>query len=946
VPSLLERVRHALAPDYEVERELAGGGMGVVYLGRDPVLERPVAIKVLRPEVVTATTAERFLREARILARLSRSDIVPIHHAGDRDGLLYYVMELIRGETLAERLKRGPLPPAEVGALAHDLLSALDAAHQLNVVHRDVKPANVFLVDGRAVLGDFGIARSVAGTDTELTATGQLVGTLAYMAPEQLAGDAVTPRTDLYAAGLVLFEAFTGRRWDRLRPPAADDWRGMPVPMQRAIRQALAPDPADRWPDARAFLAALERRRIGRRVLLGAALGILLIALGSSLPWPIVRRTARSGEPSMEAGSAIVAIGPFETDGAPDARSLADTLVRGLITRLNGHADVTPIQVPADPPTNRRAALQLRGTFETRGGILWLTTSLIGASGASHPGFGGPVSARDWATAADSLADRVEDELWDGTLAKDPFLPLGALPSTREGKLLWRRAERLYARARWTQAEVAYREVEARDSTCLLCSARLVLDIDRWLDRPHDRARLERLRRHRTAFPEHYQLLLAAMDLPWPARGDSLEAAVTRYRGFSLAWYLLGDELFHRGPLFGHARSEAIVPLERAVRLTPGFAPGWGHLAWARIASGDSAASGEALDSLQTTAEGTSGFDLGQRLLLRAGFGWRFGLHSQVDTAVGLALADPALSALPELSSAPRLMPTFEWPAGTVAMGRRFAAMQGRSDFRLSGLLAQLFGYTALGRFDSVRVLADRIRDATSAPAIDLFLAEYGAALTLWRPAPPEERAMARRALERFAAPGAASPEMRRRASWMLAVLARRDGRDAEATALAKQLDDPRDPDGHELFKVLTAQGLAAEQRYRQALEATTGFGVQENAIQHDPFLRLVVRMDRAGWYSRVGNDRAALRELIWSEHQDVTPPNGLPQAGEVDWAFGTMVRWERAAAMERARAETSELCPTLAMLARLWRDGQPVSRIRADSAEAKSHRLGCRAHS
>src|SRR5262249_37783616 len=152
-------------------------------------------------------------------------------------------------------------------------------AHQENIVHRDVKPANIFLVDRRAVLTDFGIARSVAGTDTDLTAAGQLVGTLAYMAPEQLAGDPVTPRTDLYAAGLVLFEAYTGRRWDRLRPPTVDDWHGMPGSMQRAVRRALAPDPEQRWPDARAFLAALEERRIDRRVLVGAAVGLSLIGL-------------------------------------------------------------------------------------------------------------------------------------------------------------------------------------------------------------------------------------------------------------------------------------------------------------------------------------------------------------------------------------------------------------------------------------------------------------------------------------------------------------------------------------------------------------------------------------------------------------------------------------------------------------------------------------------
>ena len=138
--SLLERLRAALAPQYEVERELGAGGMGTIFLARDVTLECDRAIKILRPELATATAAERFLREARILASLSHPNVVPVHSAGEVDGLFYYVMDHIAGDTVAERLERGPLSQEEAVRLGGDLLRALEAAHASGVIHRAVLP--------------------------------------------------------------------------------------------------------------------------------------------------------------------------------------------------------------------------------------------------------------------------------------------------------------------------------------------------------------------------------------------------------------------------------------------------------------------------------------------------------------------------------------------------------------------------------------------------------------------------------------------------------------------------------------------------------------------------------------------------------------------------------------------------------------------------------------
>lgn len=257
MPTVLERLRTALAPTYEVERELGSGGMGTVFLARDPNLDRQVAIKILRPDLVSDVASERFQREARVLARLKHPNIVPVYQAGTAGDFSYYVMEYFGGETLEERLGHGALSTEETLDLADGLLCALAAAHENGIVHRDVKPANVFLVDGRAVLGDFGIATSTGQSGERLTGSGQRVGTPPYMPPEQFVGDSVTAATDVYAAGAVIYEACTGRRWSILTSTDDVDWLEVPDLLEEPIRIALAWSPGDRWPDAATFRRAL-----------------------------------------------------------------------------------------------------------------------------------------------------------------------------------------------------------------------------------------------------------------------------------------------------------------------------------------------------------------------------------------------------------------------------------------------------------------------------------------------------------------------------------------------------------------------------------------------------------------------------------------------------------------------------------------------------------------
>ena len=197
---------------YQVENVLGGGGMALVYRARDEELDRPVAIKLLADNLAADEAfRKRFLREARLAAQLAHPNVVQVYDSGEADGRPYIVMEYVEGETLADLLaRRGRLPPAEAVELALQICSGLEHAHRAGLIHRDIKPQNLLIRgDGTVKITDFGIARSAHGT--RLTETGSVLGTAAYLAPEQAAGEEVTPAADVYAVGVVLYELLAGR---------------------------------------------------------------------------------------------------------------------------------------------------------------------------------------------------------------------------------------------------------------------------------------------------------------------------------------------------------------------------------------------------------------------------------------------------------------------------------------------------------------------------------------------------------------------------------------------------------------------------------------------------------------------------------------------------------------------------------------------------------------
>jgi len=269
---LRERLTRALEGRYEIVRLLGRGGMAAVFLAEDLVLERQVAIKVLPPDMTRdAQLVTRFQREAKTAARLDHPSIIPIHRVESEAGLVYIVMKYVAGQSLEDLLARGPLPIPQVRHILHDAALALGHAHRRQVVHRDVKPANIMLdQEGRVVLTDFGISKAVEGT-TQLTGTGTIIGTPAYMAPEQAKGREVDGRADQYSLAVVGYRALTGRLpfegdphsilyQQVFEPPPSvlDRRRDTPRDLRLAIERALAKDTGARFSTMEQFAASVS----------------------------------------------------------------------------------------------------------------------------------------------------------------------------------------------------------------------------------------------------------------------------------------------------------------------------------------------------------------------------------------------------------------------------------------------------------------------------------------------------------------------------------------------------------------------------------------------------------------------------------------------------------------------------------------------------------------
>jgi serine/threonine-protein kinase len=353
---LLEDLEAAVGDRYRVSGQLGEGGMATVYLALDLKHHRQVAIKLLKPELSVMLGGERFLREIEIAAKLQHPHILPLFDSGEANGLLYYVMPFVEGETLRARLAREQqLSIADAVKIAVEVAGALQYAHDHGVVHRDIKPENIMLSGGHAVVADFGIARALSVAGADLTATGLSIGTPAYMSPEQAAAGAVDGRADQYSLACTLYEMLIGQ------PPFTGPPRAVmarhslePVPslhivrptipaaLEGAVLRAMAKTPADRFPTVAEFAKKLgdldsstpappprPASSVGRSRTIAVVGALVLIA---AVLWWRWRLTGGDGD---QRPAAAIAVLPFvDTKSSPDSAYLADGITEGLTADL------------------------------------------------------------------------------------------------------------------------------------------------------------------------------------------------------------------------------------------------------------------------------------------------------------------------------------------------------------------------------------------------------------------------------------------------------------------------------------------------------------------------------------------------------------------------------------------------------------------------------------
>jgi tetratricopeptide (TPR) repeat protein len=593
---------------YTITAELGRGGMGVVYRAEDERLGRSVALKLLPPAAASDHAAkERFVQEARAASSFDHPNICTIHDIGETDGgELYLVMPVYEGGTLRDRMESGPMEVADAAGYALQIATGLSRAHQTGMVHRDIKPDNLMVLeDGLVKILDFGVAKLAEGLD--LTISGSTVGTAAYMSPEQARGEDVDGRSDLWALGAILYEALSGRRpfpggYDQaviygILNSDPDPLTETPEDLAAVVHRLLEKDRDERYESAEEVVAALRpftadggsavqvasrTGRFSRGFVIGLAV-VAIFAVGAAF---FLGQTERA--PTITPDPALAVL-PFEVRGSPDLAYLGQGLPTLLSTSINGMGDlraVDPLSVSSvlgDAEVDAEAAQMVARRFEAEGVVIGSVVQLgqeirLQATIYDSDGNAGEtqeavaVSQEELPSAVDALARSLIAGRFQGrgqsmaSLSAITSQSFEALRQYMDGEALSRSAE-------WPAAYEAFSEAVELDSTFALAWYRMS-SLDGWNgvfgNRESD---ILAASRHSQNLPPRVRRLIAAQsayahDSTWTAL-QRWEEYLERYPDDAHAWFRFGDLVLHSNPSRGQSDREALPLLRRAIALDP-----------------------------------------------------------------------------------------------------------------------------------------------------------------------------------------------------------------------------------------------------------------------------------------------------------------------------------------------------------------------------------------
>ncbi len=903
---------------YRIERALAPLDGVARFLARDLSLDRLVELLVLEPALHPHRQLDAFLADARRLARINNPNVVAVHDAVVADGTAQLAREYLPGETLASRLRNGPLPQAEAIRLGRDLLRGLEASHSGGVAHPDLAAGTIVCLPHRVVLAGLG---------------GE-------------GADAAARARDLQAAGRVLYEAAAGRRWDPASSPEASVWHPVPRRLRRVLARALADRPEERWPDAAAFRRALDGlagSRFRWSLVAAGAAGAGMVALGLAA-WLFGGRFVRWWNPGPPGGRPKeLAVLPLEVTGGRPADTLGTELaqlmqltldnVPGLELTSQGQVlrwwerqgrDVGGAQAQAAHDLN--AHWVAHGLAHRRGDSVRVRLTLYDAAGAKTPLPELRGSVQDFAALGDTLAVNVLraaapdlEPLYRG-VQDISGVPLIALKAFLQG-------EAAFERDAWALAERNYETAIGADSGFALAWWRLA-NVKRWRRLPYEfdlrsfYGRLgDRLR------PADRVLVEALLEPDVERRLARMESAVAGAPTDAYTRFLYAEELFHRGPLVGRGIEHAGRVMGEAIALDSSLAEAYNHLVALQLRAGRPAEARRLLDLRRRVSPRPAPGESDVVSLLELAYDERF--HPWLGGLKRAWLEWRADSAqLADLARVVRLGgPWFDIPRAQVALAGILVRRGPSGDSaQASARTGIALGLLTLGRPEAAMVQLDSAVDLSPTTEGRLQQAE-------WRAIPqavglPALRSAADarwdRRLEELAADSATSV----RALWALALRRLAAGDTAAFEHTRARLDTlaPAAP----LGALLRAIGEAARDRRAAAMLISDSVRPLF-AVDHppDPFAGAVFHLLRAEWLAAGGQTRAADREWGWYEGSDFEGwPAGVPQAGEIEAPFGVYARWKRGLARlagAATAADTLAACALLARVAELGRDAEPA---------------------